>query len=63
DLMAGLSEAGDPFALAVGGSGSQGVELPAATRPFRDLFQADTLVGLSAWLDRQGPTAAETCDE
>ena len=53
ELVAGLSDPADPFALAVGGSGARGVELPVRHHPFRGLFQADTLAGLSDWLEAQ----------
>lgn len=62
DLLAGLSDPGEPFALAVGGSGTRGVELPARAHPFRGLFQADSLVALSGWLDAQDLSASETHD-
>ena len=63
DLIAELSDPHDPFALAVGGSGARGVELPARAHPFRGLFQADSLAGLSIWLDGQNFDASEADNE
>lgn len=51
ELISDLADPDDRFALAVGGSGSRGVELPYRQTALGSLFQADSLVALDRWLD------------
>ena len=51
-VISGLMDRSGPFALAVGGAGSAGADLPDDATPFTALFQGESLVELDGWVDR-----------